>query len=112
MGDRGQHGTGGQHASPMNDNNKNMHGSFRADTASPALHTSGSSAIASMESISGMGSAQKATPIVPDLGQMPQEWQQEFDSTAFRQGQLISECLRMTSNSDNDKDRYFLQHTR
>ena len=72
MGDRGQHGTGGQHVSPMNANNNNMHGSFRAGTESPALHTPGSPAISNMESISGMGAAQKASPIVPDLGQMPQ----------------------------------------
>ena len=112
MGDRGQHGTGGQHVSPMNANNNNMHGSFRAGTESPALHTPGSPAISNMESISGMGAAQKASPIVPDLGQMPQGWQQEFATTAFRQDQLISEWLRITSNSDNDKARYFLQNTR
>ena len=112
MGDRGQHGTGGQHVSPMNANNNNMHGSFRAGTESPALHTPGSPAISNMESISGMGAAQKASPIVPDLGQMPQGWQQEFATTAFRQDKLIAEWLRITGNTDNDKARYFLQHTR
>jgi hypothetical protein len=112
MGDRGPHGTGGQHVSPMNANNNNMSGSFRAVTESPVLHMPGSPGISSMESISGMGSAQKDTRIVPDLGQMPQGWQQEFDTTAFRQDQLIGEWLRITSNSDNDKARYFLQNTR
>lgn len=112
MGDRGQHGTGGQHVSPMNANNNNMPASFRAGTESPALHMPGSPGISSMESISGMGAAQKATSIVPDLGQRPQGWQQEFASTAFRQDQLIGEWLRITRDSDKDKARYFLQNTR
>jgi hypothetical protein len=64
MGDRGQHGTGGQHVSPMNANNNNMPVSFRAGTESPALHMPGSPGISSMESISGMGTVQKVTPIV------------------------------------------------
>jgi hypothetical protein len=96
----------------MNANNNHMPVSFRAGTESPALHMPESPGVSSMESISGMGAAQKATPIVPDLGQMPQGWQQEFDTTAFRQDQLIGEWLRLTSNSDNDKARYFLQNTR
>jgi hypothetical protein len=69
----------------MNANNNNMPGSFRAGTESPALYMPGSPGISSMESIWGMGVAQKATPIVSDLGQMPQGWHQEFDTTAFRQ---------------------------
>ena len=111
MGERGQHGIGGQHVSPVTANNNNMHGSFRAGTASPAPHTPGSPAMASTTSISGMP-AHEDTPIVADRAQMPQEWQQEFDDTAYRQDQLIREWLRVTSNSDNDKARHFLQHTR
>ena len=68
-----------------------MHGSFRAGTESPVLHTPGSPAISRMESISGMGTVQEATPIVPDLGQMPQGLDQEFATTSCRQDHFIGE---------------------
>jgi len=94
----------------MNANNNNMHEQiFLAGTASSGPHTSGSPAMANMTSISDMG---EATPIVADRAQMPPECQQEFDDTSYRQDQLIREWLRVTSNSDNDKSRHFLQHTR
>ena len=109
MVERGQQSTGGQHVSPVTVNNNNMHEKiFLAVTVSSTPHTSGSSDMGSMTSISGMG---EATPIVADRAQMPPEWQQEFDDTACRQDQLIREWLRVTSNSD-DKSRHFLQHTR
>ena len=73
MGDRGHDSAGGEHVPSMNTNDHNMNGSFLTGTVSPDIYMTASPASTDMGPISGMGSAQKAMPIVQDPAQMSQE---------------------------------------